>query len=228
MSPPPCTLFWPRNGTRPGAVAPDVTGQQRQVDERQDVVDRVVMLRDAERPAKLSTVRAAHRYAPASESRQPEPRSRARRTPACRARPPLDRHRIPRSTVDKRLVTQSGRDDLAPDGVGQRHVGPDVEPEPEISPLRRRGPPWIDHDELCPVADPLQHVMKVDRVCLTRIRAPENDEVGFLDLSIGTRPATRSKYCRQTDDTGSVSSAVTAIDVVGARLPAARTSARRS
>ena len=33
------------------AVLPDVPGQQRQVDEREDVVDRVVVLGDAERPA---------------------------------------------------------------------------------------------------------------------------------------------------------------------------------
>ena len=38
---------------RPRAVAADVTGEQREVDQRADVVDGVVMLGDAERPAEL-------------------------------------------------------------------------------------------------------------------------------------------------------------------------------
>ena len=40
----------------PRAVAADVAGQQREVDEREDVVDRVVVLGDAERPADLRAV----------------------------------------------------------------------------------------------------------------------------------------------------------------------------
>ena len=51
MSPPPWTLFWPRSGLTPRAVPADVPGQQHQVDQRQDVVDRVVVLGDAEGPA---------------------------------------------------------------------------------------------------------------------------------------------------------------------------------
>ena len=58
MSPPPCTLFWPRSGLQPRAVAADVAGQQREVDQREDVVDRVVVLGDAERPADLRAVGA--------------------------------------------------------------------------------------------------------------------------------------------------------------------------
>ena len=38
-------------GVETAAVATDMAGQQRQVDEREDVVDRVVVLGDAERPA---------------------------------------------------------------------------------------------------------------------------------------------------------------------------------
>jgi hypothetical protein len=56
MSPPPCTLFCPRNGLSPGAVASHVAAQQREVDECEDVVDAVVVLGDPERPAQLGTV----------------------------------------------------------------------------------------------------------------------------------------------------------------------------
>ena len=51
MSPPPCTLFWPRSGLQPAAPAADVAGEQRQIDQREHVVDGVVVLGDAERPA---------------------------------------------------------------------------------------------------------------------------------------------------------------------------------
>ena len=58
MSPPPCTLFWPRSGHEARPVAADVSGQQREVDDREDVVDGVVVLGDAERPAHLRAVGA--------------------------------------------------------------------------------------------------------------------------------------------------------------------------
>ena len=51
MSPPPWTLFWPRSGLRPLPYRPTWPVQQRQVDQREDVVDRVVVLGDAEGPA---------------------------------------------------------------------------------------------------------------------------------------------------------------------------------
>ena len=50
-----------------GAVAPDVTGQQREIDERANVVDGVVMLGDAERPADLRAIGAARTRARARE-----------------------------------------------------------------------------------------------------------------------------------------------------------------
>ena len=59
-------------------------------------------------------------------------------------------------------------------------------------------------------------MMKKDRMRLARVRSPQNSEVGLLDLFIGAGTASRTEYCRQTGDTGRVSSAVTAIDVVTA------------
>ena len=61
MSPPPCTLFWPRSGLRPAAGPPDVAAEQGEVDQRHDVVDAVVVLGDAERPAQLGPVGAGIR-----------------------------------------------------------------------------------------------------------------------------------------------------------------------
>ena len=46
----------PAQRVEAAAVAADVAGEQRQVDEREHVVDRVVVLGDAERPAQLGPV----------------------------------------------------------------------------------------------------------------------------------------------------------------------------
>ncbi len=51
---------------------------------------------------------------------------------------------------------------------------------------------------------------------LTRIRAPQDDDVRLLRFTVGARPAPSSEYCRQTDDTGSVSGTVAGVDVVRA------------
>ena len=51
---------------------------------------------------------------------------------------------------------------------------------------------------------------------LARIRAPEHDQVGVLDLLVGARTATCAEYRRQTDDARSVSSSIAAVDVVAA------------
>jgi hypothetical protein len=37
--------------------------------------------------------------------------------------------------ADELLVCEAGLDDLAADGIGERDVAPDVEPEPEVRPL---------------------------------------------------------------------------------------------
>ena len=46
------------------------------------------------------------------------------------------------------------------------------------------------------------------------VGSPHDNEVCVLHLAIGTGPPAHSKDCRQTDDAGSVSSSVAAIDVV--------------
>jgi hypothetical protein len=62
----------------------------------------------------------------------------------------------------------------------------------------------------------LEDVMKEDRVRLARIRSPEQNQVGVLELLIGTRAAACPEYRRQTDDARSVSSPVAAVDIVAA------------
>src|SRR5512146_244158 len=57
-------------------------------------------------------------------------------------------------------------------------------------------------------------MMEPDRMRLTRVRSPQENEVGVLRFLVRARRAARSQDGRQTDDRGSVSGPVTAIDVV--------------
>src|SRR4029077_18029244 len=106
--------------------------------------------------------------------------------------------------------------DLPPDRVRERDVGADVETEPQVGPLRGGGPPRVDRVELRAASDPLQDVVEEDGVRLARVRPPQDDEIGLLDLLIGTGTASGTEHRRQTDDAWSVSGAVTAVDVVAA------------
>ena len=56
--------------------------------------------------------------------------------------------------------------------------------------------------------------MEKNRMRLTGIRAPEQDDISLFSFTIRAGSATRSKNRRQTGDAGGVSSSVTAINVV--------------
>ena len=58
--------------------------------------------------------------------------------------------------------------------------------------------------------------MEQDGVGFPCVRAPQNDQIGLLELLVRARSAAGSKNRRQTDDARSVSRAVTAIYVVAA------------
>ena len=62
--------------------------------------------------------------------------------------------------------------------------------------------------------DGLQHVVKENWMRLAGVRTPQDQQIRFLDLSIGRRTAARTEHRRQTDDARSVSGAVAGVDVV--------------
>ena len=148
MSPPPWTLFCPRSGCRPEPHLPTLPVSQREVDQREDVVDGVVVLRDPERPAELRVLGTAVRIRQVADRL----RRNARYALGFLERPRLDRLpvrlEIGRRTLDELQVGETGLDDLASDRVRERDVGADVEPEPEVGPLRRRRAAGIDDHQL--------------------------------------------------------------------------------
>jgi hypothetical protein len=75
-------------------------------------------------------------------------------------------------------------DDLAGDRVGQGDVAADVDAQPDVRPLGRARPARVDRVEAGAVADAAQEVVEEDRMGLSGIAAPENDQIGLLSLSI--------------------------------------------
>ena len=70
------------------------------------------------------------------------------------------------------------------DGVGQRDVGADVEAEPAVRPFGAAGAARVDRVEAGAVADALEQVVEEDRMRLAGVAAPQDDQVGLLDLAI--------------------------------------------
>jgi len=69
--------------------------------------------------------------------------------------------------------------------VRERDVGADVEAEPAVGPLGRRRTAWIDRVQVGAVVDALEQVVEEDRMRLTGIRSPQEDDVRLLDLAVG-------------------------------------------
>ncbi len=82
------------------------------------------------------------------------------------------------------LVVKAGGDDLAPDRVRQGDVAADVEAEPAVGPFRGGRSTWVDGVEARALAHRLEHVMEEDRMRLAGIAAPEDDQIGVLDLTV--------------------------------------------
>jgi hypothetical protein len=96
----------------------------------------------------------------------------------------LVRLEVARRALDEGLVLEAGRDDLPADGVGQGDVAADVEAEPDVGPLGRARPARVDRVETGAVADTAEEVVEEDRMRLSGIAAPEDDQIGVLDLTV--------------------------------------------
>src|SRR5580704_6387042 len=154
------------------AVSSDVPAEQRQIDERSNVVDRVVMLGDRQRPTKLG-LRSARKG-------DSELANKGRPDTGCLFRV-FQRVRLDGQCVflkaggcssHELAVLQSGGEDLPAHGVGQRYIRADVEPEPAVGPASARRLTRIDNVKLRAVANAAQDVVKEDRMRLARVRPP--------------------------------------------------------
>ena len=166
------------------AVAPDVAGDEGQVDEPEDVVHGVVVLGDAERPADLGSIRARIGVGDLLDHVGGHPGERL----GALERVGLDGGGVgleARGGAGYELaIVEPREDDLAGHAVRERDVAADVEAEPRVRPLRRRRATRVDRVHAGAVVDRLQDVVEEDRVGLAGVRSPQQDHVRVLDLLI--------------------------------------------
>ena len=174
----------PAQRVHAAAVHADVTGQQAEVDQREHVVDPVVMLGDPERPADHRAIRLRVGVRDLLDDLG----RHAGHGGAAIERPIHHRRLVglePGGRVfDERVVVQVVHDDLARDRVRERDVAPHVDAEPEVAPLGGLRPARVDHDHLRAVVDALEDVVEEDRMRRSRVRSPHQDEIGVLDLLV--------------------------------------------
>ncbi len=174
------------------------------------------MLGDAERPAELCARRARVGVCEFGDELRRNPGSALCVLEGIWLDGPAILVEVTRCRLDELVVLQPGGENLSADRIGKRDVRSDVETKPTVRPLRARRAARIDDIKLGPVVKPSQDVMKVDRMRLSRVRSPKDDQVGVLGLLVGARAAACPEDRRQTDDARSVSSSIAAIDVVAA------------
>jgi hypothetical protein len=92
-----------------------------------------------------------------------------------------------RGPLDELAIRQAGGDDLSPDGVRESDVAADVEAQPRVRPLGRARSSRIDDVEarrpFRPI-DGLEDMVEEDRMRLPGVAAPEDDQIGVLDLTV--------------------------------------------
>src|ERR1019366_6527086 len=206
----------PAKGIQAAAVAPDLAGEEGQVDEREDVVGRVVMLGDAEGPADHAAVgaRVPERDLPDRGGRYPRLAFGSLHGIGLHGARVLVVAR--RGASDEFGVGEARVNDLARHRVGERDIAAEVEAKPNIGPLRRTSATRVHGDQARTVVNSTQQVVEEDRVRLTSVRAPEDHAIGLFNLAIRRSSSSGSEHCRQTGDAWSVSSPITAVDVVAA------------
>ena len=123
------------------AVATDVAGQQDERDQGEDVVDRVVVLGDAERPADHRPRRCGEGVGQLADGIGRDARLALGVVERVRLDLGLVGLEAGRRAVDERAVLEAGGDDLARDGVGQRDVASRRRGRASCPPIRRC---WCD------------------------------------------------------------------------------------
>ena len=184
MSPPPWTLFWPRSGLRPLPHLPTWPVSSDEVDQREHVVDGVVVLGDAERPAD-------HRLVGRGVGvRQLADRGGGHARLALGV---LERVRLDLGPVRLEVdVARSMNSMFArPAWMISRPIAfasamslPTSRPSQtsaHSAELVRRGSTAYSR---APLRTPLEEVVEEDRMRLPGVAAPEHDQVGLFSLAI--------------------------------------------
>ena len=162
----------------------DMTGEQAEIDQRQHVVDGVVMLGNAERPTDHRLVRCGEGVRGFANRGGGNPGELFTHVERVRFDRRAVRVKARRPICNERCVRQPRTNNFARHRIRQRHVGPHVEPHPHVRPLGRIGAARIHHVEARPIAHAFQQMMKPNRVRGARVRSPEKDDVRFFHFRV--------------------------------------------
>ena len=202
------------------AIKSDMSGQQREIGQRENIVNCVVVFGDSERPANHRLICSSKRMRHFLN----DVRSHARLVGRVLERIRLDRTAVFVESrcrvVDKFLALESGRDDFTRERIRQYDIRTHIDTRPYMCPLRRTGSPRIDRVQTGSVSDSSKKMMEKNRMCLSRVRSPQENDIGLFNFLIGIRATTRTENHRQTGDARSVSGSVATIDVVAAQCHA--------
>jgi len=198
------------------AVTADVSSEQSEIDERENIVHGVVVFCDSQRPAHLGAARFCIGVGDFAYQRSGHPGFTFGALQRVFFNGVAIGFKSARGVPDELLVGQAGMNDLARHGVSERDVGADVESQPSVRELGRARAARIHHDELRAAACGLQQMVEQDRVRLAGVGTPQKNKIGLCHFLIRTGGAARAEDRRQTGDAGRVSSSVATVNIVAA------------
>ncbi len=228
----------------PGARPADVAAGEREVHDRGDVVDAVLVLRDPHRPDQHRGSRRrvdARRSAPCRRATRPTA-PRGRRTTRARARRAARRSPSVCSRTNSRSIAALGEHHLQ-HAVDERDVATDVHREEVVGHLGAehraldvaRHPvalepglaQRVDHHDLRAALAGEVEVLHEDRLRVGDVGAEQHDQIGVDHVGVGAGRRGDPDRALQRGRRRRVAHARRVVDVVGAEEPR-RPSARRS
>ena len=159
-------------GVHAAAITADVAGEEREIYEGHNIIDSVVMLGDAERPADDGALRFGICV------RRPADDFRGNAGFTFRALQGIVFNALAigaesaRGVVDKPPAGETGNDDLPTHGIRERDVGTHIQAQPHVGPPRRGRASRVNNKHPRAVAQAFQHAMKEDGVRLPRVGTP--------------------------------------------------------
>lgn len=90
---------------------------------------------------------------------------------------------------DELFVDVPSISDQSEQAVEQCHVGAGADGQVQVSLLRRRSKPWVDHDQFRAGFDPVHHPQEEDGVAVGHVCADDQEDVGVIEVVVATRRA---------------------------------------
>ena len=147
-------------------------GQQREVDQRENVVDCIMVLGDSQRPADHRAIRGRIIDGELADDLRRNAGNGGRFADVAAQGACAIILKPHRRATDEVAMFELAVEYFASQGVRNGDVCADVKPDPRVGPLRGRGPARVDDDELCTLAHAFENVVEKNRMRLARVASP--------------------------------------------------------